>query len=279
MMKIFYPLLAVFILFSLTACGTSQAEKEKAEAKARLEQPPEQMYQDGQAALKAGEFAKAISIFNDIERQHPYSDFATKAQLDSAKVAYEALRYDDAVMALDRFIELHPGHPQIAEAHYMRALCFYEQIADVKRDQSMTKQALDGFNTVIERFPDSPFAREATLKKDLTLDHIAGQEMQIGRFYQKRGDLNAAINRYFTVIQDYQTTTHVPEALHRLVEVYTKLGLKDEATRIAAVLGFNYPGSKWYEDSFVLLDPSQRAKIRDDRSFARRTIESLLKPD
>ena len=202
-----------------------------------------------------------------------------QAQLRSAESSYQSLRYDDALIALDRFIELHPGSDQIDYAYYMKAMCFYEQMTDVRRDQEMTRLALDALDVVVNRFPQSKYAREAKLKRDLTLDHLAGKEMEIGRYYLTRNEMNAAINRFLTVVKQYQTTTHVPEALHRLVEAYTTLGLKEEATRVASVLGYNYPGSKWYADSFAILDPAQRARIKDERGWVDRTVESILKPE
>jgi outer membrane protein assembly factor BamD len=162
---------------------------------------------------------------------------------------------------------------------YLKALCFYEQISDVARDQFMTREALANFETLINRYPDSVYTRDAILKRDLTLDHLAGKEMEIGRYYLNRGEVNAALNRFRSVIKDYQTTTHVPEALHRMVEAYITLGLKDSAYRVAAVLGHNYPGSEWYARSFALMDPQQREQLRSGQSFVDRTVNSLLKPD
>lgn len=277
MQKHIFPiLLFVVTLGILSACSSA---KEEAERQAQLERPAEQIFNEAKAAYDKGEFQKATKLFDEVERQHPYSDFATQAQLLSAKAAYDGLRYDDAIIALDRFIDLHPGHPSVDYAYYLKALCYYEQMADVRRDQEMTRLALEAFDTVITKFPDSKYARDAKFKRDLTLDHLAGKEMTIGRYYQKRGEFNAAINRFRAVITNYQTTTHTPEALHRLVESYMTLGLKDEATRVAAVLGYNYPGSRWYQDSFALLDPQQRARIADQRSWISRSVDSLLNPE
>jgi len=192
---------------------------------------------------------------------------------------YEGQRYDDAIIALDRFIQLHPGNKDIDYAHYLKALCYYEQISDVRRDQYITEESAKAFDTLIRRFPDSRYTRDAKLKKDLAIDHLAGKEMEIGRYYLLRGHVNAAINRFQKVIKQYETTTHTPEALHRLVEANLTLGLTQEATRVAAVLGHNYPGSSWYEQSFKLLDPQSRQDILDDRGIVDRTVESLFKPD
>lgn len=261
-------------VLALTACSSNK------DADAPLpERPAADLFNEATAASKAGEFNKANKLFDEVERQHPYSDYATQAQIKSAESSYQALRYDDAVISLDRFIELHPGHPNIDYAYYMKAMCYYEQMTDVRRDQEMTRLALESLDTVITRFPDSKYARDAQLKRDLALDHLAGKEMEIGRYYLTRNEVNAAINRFIAVVKNYQTTTHVPEALHRLVESYTILGLKEEATRTAMVLGYNYPGSRWYKDSYDLLDPSQRAKLKDERGWVDRTVESILKPE
>lgn len=271
--RLVLTILATASLVPLAACSSTGKDEKQ------VERPAEDLYNEATAALNEKEYKQAEKLFAEVERQHPYSDLATQAQLKAAFAAYEDLRYDEAIISLDRFIELHPGNPEVDYAYYLKAMSYYEQITDVARDQEMTRQALEALDTLTQRFPESKYARDATLKKDLTLDHLAGKEMEIGRYYLKRGEINAAINRFYAVIRDYQTTTHTPEALHRLVECFTTLGLKDEATRVAAVLGHNFPGTKWYMDSFGLLDPQQRAKLKDERSWLNRTVESLLKPE
>ncbi|MEK7801132.1 MAG: outer membrane protein assembly factor BamD [Pseudomonadota bacterium] len=270
-----YALLLLIPSFlMLSGCSSSKKEDPLA-----AERPAEQIFKEADAASKASRYKDAAKLYAEVERQHPYSDFATEAQIRQAEVAYEGLRYDEAILALDRFIELHPGHQKIDYAYYLKAKCYYEQITDIRRDQSMSENALEALEIVISRFPDSPYARDAKYKRDLVRDHLAGKEMEIGRYYVTTGQINAAINRFLTVVKDYQTTSHTAEALHRLVECYTTLGLKDEATHVAAVLGYNYPGSQWYEDSFRLLDPAQRDKIKDGKSWVNRTVSSLLKPN
>ena len=261
------------IALGLSACSsTDQADQQ-------VEEDVNVLYNKAAAALDDQDYANATKYFEEVERQHPYSKWATQAQLMAAFAYYQGRRNDDALVALDRFIQLHPGNKDIDYAHYLRALCFYEQISDVRRDQFLTEEAMKSFDTLIRRFPESKYARDAKLKRDLTLDHLAGKEMEIGRYYLVRGHVNAAMNRFQTVVKKYQTTTHTAEALHRLAEANLTLGLTEEATRIAAVLGYNYPGSKWYEQSFKLLDPKSRERILDDRSFVDRTVESLFKPD
>lgn len=237
------------------------------------------LYNDATRALADGRYREASRLFEEVERQHPYSEWATQAQLMSAYSYYEGESYDEAIIALDRFIELHPGYKDIDYAYYLKALSFYDQISDVRRDQGLTEDAMQSFDALIRRFPDSKYARDAALKKDLTRDHLAGKEMEIGRYYLNRNHINAAINRFRAVVQNYQTTTHAAEALYRLVEAYLTLGLNEEATKIAAVLGYNYPGSVWYERSFALLNTESRERILAERGIVDRTVESIFKPD
>ncbi len=213
----------------------------------------EELYDRALATMQAGEYRQAAALFDDVERLYPYSVWAPRAQLMAAYAFYLNNSYDDAINSLDRFITLHPGSRDAPYAHYLKALCYYEQISDVRRDQQMTRDARSALNEVIRRYPESRYAQDARLKRDLAVDHLAGQEMEIGRFYQRKGDYLASINRYRTVITQFQTTTHVPEALHRLVESYLALGVTREAQATAAVLGYNYPGSQWYSDSYFLL--------------------------
>ncbi|MBX6324302.1 MAG: outer membrane protein assembly factor BamD [Rhodospirillaceae bacterium] len=232
-------------LLALAGCSTPE--------KPYVEQPPETLYNNAFDLLQQGRYQQAADAFDQVEQQHPYSEWATRAQLMAAYADYLRNAYDDAVIALDRFIELHPGNKDVAYAYYLKGLCYYEQITDVGRDQRNTELALQTFTELINRFPDTDYARDARLKVDLTRDHLAGKEMEIGRFYQRRGQYIAAINRFRRVIENYQTTTHVPEALHRLTECYLALGIPDEAQEAAAVLGHNFPGSEWYVDSYELL--------------------------
>ncbi len=267
-------LFCAVLALSLPACSSDDKD-----AKPQVETPVEELYNNAQAALKAKDYDEATRLFEEVERQHPYSQWATKAQLMAAYSAYEGDNYDDAILALDRFIELHPGASDIDYAYYLKALAYYEQISDVARDQGITQQALEAFNTLVQRFPDSKYARDAKMKMDLTNDHLAGKQMEIGRYYLNRGETNAAINRFRMVVKDYQTTTHTPEALHRLVECYLSLGLHTEAERVAAVLGYNYPGSSWYQDTYKIIDPARRNEVFEGRSTWDKTIDSLFRAD
>ncbi|HEY1412956.1 MAG TPA: outer membrane protein assembly factor BamD, partial [Rhodopila sp.] len=230
----------------LSACGSSSSKSTTAVATG----PVDQLYNNGVDALNARRFSTADDQFNAVQQNYPYSPWAVNAQLMSGYSAYLQNKYTDAIGTLDRFIQLHPAHRDIAYAYYLRALCYYEQIADIERDQKGTEQAMNALREVVNRFPDTAYARDAKLKIDLCVDHLAGKEMEVGRFYQKQHLYEAAIGRYQRVVDDFQTTNHVPEALARLTEIYLALGLKDEARKTASVLGYNYPGSVWYEDSY-----------------------------
>ncbi|HTK84453.1 MAG TPA: outer membrane protein assembly factor BamD [Patescibacteria group bacterium] len=267
--------LPLFALCAILLTGCSHDKKDKTQD----EQPVEVLYNKAADAMAKQKYDEASKNFDEVERQHPYSPWAVQAELMSAYASYKNEKYDEAEAALDRFIELHPGNKDIDYALYLKALCSYEQIGDVARDQGLTKQALDDLETLIRRFPDSRYARDASIKRDLTLDHLAGKEMDVGRYYLHRHEINAAVNRFLTVVKDYQTTTHVPEALERLVECYMTLGLNDQATKVAAVLGYNYPGSKWYARAYKLMDPRQREQLKNGNGWMNRTVDSLFKPD
>jgi outer membrane protein assembly factor BamD len=238
---------AVFIVvIALAACSSEPKDK-------YVEKPVENLYNAAMDQLANENWKTAAKSFDEVERQHPYSVWATKAQLMGAYALYEASKYDDAVIALDRYIQLHPGSRDVAYAYYLKALSYYVQIVDVGRDQRTTERSLKSLEEVVRRFPDSRYARDARLKLDLTRDHLAGKEMEIGRWYERQGQYLAGINRFRRVVDTYQTTTHVPEALHRLTECYLALGVTEEAKKTAAVLGYNYPGSEWYSDSYAML--------------------------
>ena len=241
-------LLALTLFASLAACSGNKGDDLVAP-----DEPVEALYTKGTDAMDHGDYKEAAKQFSEVDRQHPYSQWATHAEMMEAYAHYQNLDYEEAVKSLDQFIELHPGNNEIAYAYYLRALCNYERILDVKRDQSYAHEALKGFNEVIGRFPESDYAKDATLKITLINDHLAGSEMEIGRYYIKRHLYIAAVGRFKTVIDKYQTTSHVPEALERLVECYTALGIMNEAKKNGAVLGYNFPGSSWYQDAYSLL--------------------------
>ncbi len=254
----------------LTACSSDGEEV------AYQEEPVQILYNRALAQLNNENYLEAARGFDEVERQHPYSVWSTKAQVMSAFAYYQSNKYDQAILAADRFIELHPGNKDVAYAYYLIAISYYEQITGVGRDQKITRQALEALQKVVRRFPTTEYARDAQLKIDLTRDHLAGKEMEIGRYYQKSKHYVAAINRFRQVIERYQTTTHVPEALHRLTESYLSLGIQDEAQNSAAVLGYNFPGSEWYQDSYALLDENYLRPKVDEDSWLMKTWKKVF---
>ena len=236
--------------------------------------PVETMYNNGVDALNARRYKIAGAQFDNVEQYYPYSAWAVNAQLMHGYANYLQDDYTGAIAVLDRFIQLHPANRDIAYVYYLRSLSYYEQIADIQRDQKGTQQAMAALQEVVNRFPDSSYGRDAKLKIDLCRDHLAGKEMEIGRWYEKQHLYTAAINRFQRVVDDYQTTNHAPEALHRLTEIYLILGLTDQAKKTAAVLGHNYPGNSWYVDSYDELIaggqvPDSRGRIETPGFFAR----------
>lgn len=239
MQKSFNILCALLGLSLLGACASDTEKKEP--------QTAEELYVRGKELMDRTSYVKAAETFEKIEIEHPYSALATKAKIMGAYAYYKKQQYDDAVMSLDRFIKFHPGNKDIAYAYYLKSLCFYEQITDIDRDQSNTQKAQDALKQVILRFPDSEYAVDAKNKLALTYDHLAGQEMEIGRWYLSQNNYLSALNRFTVVVNEYQTTSHIEEALYRQVEVYTILGLNKEAGDSLKVLGMNYPDGKWYK--------------------------------
>lgn len=236
-------------LVALAGCaGKSQTQNDYTEI------PVETLYNHAMNDLADRNWTDAAKDFAEVDRQHPTSVWATKAQLMQAYSLYQADKLPDAVAQLDRFIQLHPGNKDVAYAYYLKAICYYEQISDVERDQEAARRAQTALQAVIDRFPTSAYARDATFRLTTVRDHLAGREMEIGRFYETRKEYLAAIDRYKGVLETYQTTSQVPEALYRLVECYEALGLTDEAARDAAVLGYNYPGSQWYADAYRMME-------------------------
>jgi outer membrane protein assembly factor BamD len=226
------------------------------------------LYTAAKQRLDQRQYTTAAALFDEVERQHPYSVWARRAQLMSAFSYYLAKDHTKSIDSARRFLAIHPGNKDAPYALYLVALNYYEQIEDVNRDQSITKQALDSLGEVVRRYPDSRYASDSRLKVDLVRDHLAGKEMEIGRFYQRRNQWLASIVRFRNVVDEYQTTTHTPEALMRLTESYLALGVPEEARKSAAVLGANYPGTQWYQRAFELV---QRNAPAPQRTAARAT--------
>ena len=242
-------LLAAAIILPAAGCARGKAKGDTA----YVARDVNTLYSLAKKRLDRGDYIEAAKTFDEVERQHPYSVWARRAQLMSAFSYYVGEKYVDAVSSAQRFLTIHPGNKDAPYAHYLVAMSYYQQIEDVTRDQRTTQQAADAFGELVRRYPQSRYASDARLKLDLINDHLAGKEMEVGRYYQRAGNWLAASTRFRTVIDKYQTTSHTPEALERLVETYLALGVPDEARKAAAVLGANYPGSKWYQRAFALI--------------------------
>ena len=236
--------------------------------------PVAELYNGGLEKLKSGSYKPAAKSLAEVERQHPYSKWATKALLMQAFAYYQHNKYDDAINAANRFITLHPGHKDSAYAYYLTAISQYEQINDVRRDQSRTQKALEALEEVGKRYPQSPYAADAMKKADMARDHLAAKEMEVGRYYLKKGSYLAGINRFKKVVTDYQTTSQVPEALYRLSEGYMALGVVSEAQTAAAVLGQNFPNSEWYKDAYTLVSSDGQQPVENKKSWISRLFSS-----
>ncbi|MDP1618790.1 outer membrane protein assembly factor BamD [Phenylobacterium sp.] len=240
------------------------------------ERPVELLYNTGANRLDRGLWNQAVDYFAEVERQHPYSVWARRSILMTAYAQYQANDYAEAISSADRFLSQAPGNPAAVYAYYLKAICYFEQIVDVGRDQAATGQALNALQEVVQRYPDSEYAKDARLKIDMVRDQLAGKEMTVGRYYLRNNDTLAGIGRFNTVVERYETTSHTPEALYRLVEAYLTLGLNEEAKRNGAVLGFNYPGSVWYRDAYNLLTSRGLRPANAPASSEQRSLWSRL---
>ena len=254
MRSLFRPaalLVAVALLAPLAGCAGGSGKK-KGDTR-YVARDVNTLYNAARDRLDRRQYRDAGALFEEVERQHPYSEWARRAQLMAAFSFYMGRQYPESISSAQRFLSIHPGNRDAPYALYLIAVDYYEQIVDVTRDQKITQQALYAMGELIRRYPQSRYAADARVKIDLIRDHLAGKEMEIGRFYERRRDWIAAVIRFRKVIDDYDTTTHVPEALMRLTESYLALGLPEEAQKAAAVLGSNYPGSEWYQKAFALM--------------------------
>ena len=237
----------------LAGCSTAGGRKKGADSNRYIARDVNTLYNAANDRLKMRRYGEAAALFDEVERQHPYSIWARRAELMSAFSYYLAHNYPESIQSAQRFLSIHPGNKDAPYALYLIAVDYYEQIGNVDRDQKISQQALDAMGDLTRRYPDSRYAADARLKVDLINDHLAGKEMQIGRFYQRRHDWLASVIRFRKVVDDYQTSSHVPEALLRLTESYLELGVLDEARRAAAVLGANYPGTDWYQRAYDVI--------------------------
>ena len=238
-------IMGIFAALSLMMAGCSNSDN--ADIDGQADAPVDQLYNDALNTVLAGDVDLAAPKFEEVERQHPYSIWAVRAQIMAAWSFYQSNQYAQAEASLDRFIELYPADPLTEYAYYLKALSYYEQIVDVERDADMTYKALNAFEDVLRRYPDGPYARDSQLKADLARSHLAGKEMAVARFYLNKGHYAAAIKRFVVVVRDYDRTNQVPEALYRMGEAYLSLNLDEEAMRVLQVAEYNYPESVWTE--------------------------------
>ena len=243
----------LLLAFAIVLPASGCARGNKSADTAYIARDVNSLYALAKQRMDRGEYEDAAKLFDEVERQHPYSVWARRAQMMSAFSYYMAQKYPEAVASAQRFLTIHPGNKDAPYAHYLIAMSHYQQIEDVTRDQASTANAANAFGELMRRYPDSRYASDARLKLDLINDHLAGKEMEVGRFYQRSGKWLAATLRFRKVVEQYQTTNHTPEALERLVESYLALGIPQEAQKAAAVLGRNYPGSEWYHRAYKLI--------------------------
>ncbi|UPT61820.1 MAG: outer membrane protein assembly factor BamD [Hyphomonadaceae bacterium JAD_PAG50586_4] len=255
---------------SVTACGGFGANRERENVQ-YVDEPVAALYNRGVDAIENQRYPQALAMFEEVERQHPYSSWARRSMLMEAFVHYQARQYDSSIEDAQRFVALHPGNDSAPYAYYLIAICHFERITDVGRDQGTTERALTALNDVVRRFPETAYARDARLKIDMVYDQLAGKEMSVGRFYLERDQHLAAINRFRSVVENenFQRTSHTPEALHRLVESYLSVGMVEEAQRMAAILGHNFPGSAWYQRTYDLMAESGVTQVSEDEARRR----------
>jgi outer membrane protein assembly factor BamD len=253
---------ACAVAVPLTGCAHGKGAKDTS----YVARDVSSLYAAAKRAMDTGDYPQAAKLFDEVERQHPYSVWARRAQLMSAFNYYLSEKYTDAINSARRFVTIHPGNAEAPYAQYLIAMSYYQQIPDVTRDQSTTQSAADAFGELVRRYPDTRYAADARLKLDLINDQIAGKEMEVGRYYQRAGQWLAATYHFRAVVEKYQTTTHTPEALERLVECNLALGLPDEARKNGSVLGANFPGTYWYRQALRLLGKEQQQTQRKTAS-------------
>ena len=260
-----HSLMIAIALGALAGCASPELPEQ-------VERPASSLYDEALSLVLKGDAEKAAPQFEEVERQHPYSDLAVRAQIMAAWSFYQDNNYPRAIASLERFIELNPADEMVEYALYLKALSYYEQIVDVERDAEMTLLALNAFDDLLLRYPDGFYSRDARLKADLASSHLAGKEMAVGRFYIERRHYAAALRRFERVVRDYQTSNQVPEALYRMVEAYLALGLIDEADRVGSVAVYNYPDSFWTSELLTLAEDPERSL---PKGIFQRTVDSV----
>ena len=261
---------AAALSLSLAACSSNEVD-----SLAFQDVPADKLYNEGLSLMNDGNTRAAVVKFEEIDRLHPYSDYGRKSMVMLAYASYQRGRYDEAIASGRRFVALYPGHEDAAYAQYIVGNSYFRQIPDVTLDQAVTERALEAMDELIRKYPDSPYAEDARKKVLATRDQLAGKDMEVGRYYLERDDLLAAINRFRAVVESYQNTRHVEEALYRLAESYYALGVTDEAQTAAAVLGHNFPDSRWYKDAHSLLQTGGFAPDENKRSWISKAFAGI----
>lgn len=275
MSRTFLAPVAIAMSLGLAACGTSALNFNKVEEIEFTDLPPDQLYNEALVLMNEGQYKTASLKFEEVDRLHPHTQWGRKSQMMLAFTAYSQGKYPEAINAGRRYLALHPNNEDAAYAQYIIANSYYKQIPDVTRDQAETQKALDAFKVLLEKYPDSQYATDARAKVLAAEDQLAGKEMEVGRYYLERHDNLAAINRFKIVVEDYQQTRHVEEALFRLTESYYAIGLTQEAQTAAAVLGHNFPDSKWYRDAYALLDKGGYSPSENRSSWISRAMSQF----
>src|SRR5215469_13636224 len=267
----------ILLAISLSGCGTGALwDKFLAKDETFVDEPAEKLYNEGLYLMNQRKDPKAASKkFEEVDREHPYSDWARKSLLMSAYSFYQAGDYDSCIGAATRYVTLHPGSPDAAYAHYLIASSHYDQIPDISRDQNRTEKAISALDEVVRKYPTSEYATAAKAKIEGARDQLAGKEMDIGRYYMQKRDYTAAINRFKSVVTQYQTTREVEEALFRLTEAYMAIGIVVETQTAAAVLGHNFPDSRWYQDAYNLVKSGGTEPTENQGSWISRAFKSL----
>ncbi|WP_420397778.1 outer membrane protein assembly factor BamD [Nioella sp.] len=265
---------ALALVLSLSACASWRNRNNDTPIEQMEAQP---IFQQAEAELEAEDFDDAAALFLEVERLHPYSEWARRALIMATYAYHQDRDYENSRATAQRFLDFYPADEDAAYAQYLLALSYYDQIDQVGRDQGLTYQALQALRVVIERYPDSEYAASAILKFDLAFDHLASKEMEIGRYYLRRENYTAAINRFRVVVEQFQTTSHTPEALLRLVEAYLALGLPNEAQTAGAILGHNFQASPFYDDAFRLLNDQELAPEAAGESWLREIWQQTVR--
>ncbi|MGQ4273143.1 outer membrane protein assembly factor BamD [Terrihabitans sp. B22-R8] len=267
--------LAVALAFSAGACSTFGGSK-KDEVIVYSDDPPDKLYNEGLFNLNQNKFEQASKKFNELDKQHPYTEYGRKAGLLETYAQYKQGNYDESAASAKRYVTLHPSSPDAPYAQFLLGMSYYNKIPDVTRDQTRTQQALEALEDVIRKYPDSEYAEPARQRIQVARDQLAGKEMEIGRFYLKERNYVGAVNRFKTVVTVHQTTRHVEEALARLAEAYMALGIVGEAQTAAAVLGHNFPQSQWYKDTYALMSSKGMRPREDKGSWISKAFKGVI---